>query len=221
MMQCIPYRCVSQSCSSSFCLLFSQLFLQDGCAETGLLSGNVQWFQDNAFRLCPCNGTIFIFALDCVIFCSWGKIYLELSMLTSNADEWNHISEGITVGAVLSFPSLCLNVSYLVSCDVCCQSYFMATSALLLYLSLVKTLTNGQDSILEQSLAAHRKWNLDLCLDFLLNVYYLQYLGAFIYCFFGFIWDNRELTPTRIAAKTIMYLLALATKAHTPFFRER
>ena len=91
------------------------------------------------------------------------------------------------MGAVLSFPSLCLSVSYLVSCDVCCQSYFMATSALLLYLSLVKTLTNGQDSILEQSLAAHRKWNLDLCLDFLLNVYYLQYLGAFIYCFFGFI----------------------------------
>jgi hypothetical protein len=84
---------VTQSCSSSFGLLFSQLFLQDGCAETALLSGNVQWFQDNACRLCPCNGTIFIFAFDCIIFCSWGKIFLELSMLTSNADEWNHISE--------------------------------------------------------------------------------------------------------------------------------
>jgi hypothetical protein len=68
---------VTQSCSSSFGLLFSQLFLQDGCAETALLSGNVQ----------------FIFAFDCIIFCSWGKIFLELSMLTSNADEWNHISE--------------------------------------------------------------------------------------------------------------------------------
>ena len=74
-----------------------------------------------------------------------------------------------------SFLSISL-LQCMVSCDVCCQSYFMAISAQLLYLSLVKTLTNGQDSILEQSLAAHRKWNLDLC------------LASFSFFYFLFLW---------------------------------
>jgi len=103
------------------------------------------------------------------------------------------------------------------------MSYFMAISALVLYLSSVKTLANKSMIVfsidpqqLYQSFAARKKWSLDLHLYYLLNIYYLQYyLVSFTIVFCPWFEANYELTPAGIAAKAIVSLIALATKADT------
>jgi hypothetical protein len=75
-------------------LYFFQLCLQNGCAEKPLLSRNVPRFQDNAYKLCPCNGTVLV--LVSLTSSVVEAVCLELTMPASNVDKdgWVTVSCG-------------------------------------------------------------------------------------------------------------------------------
>lgn len=219
MMQYISlhYPYVTWSCRSSAVPLLFQLCLQDGCAETTLLSRNVQWFQDDACRMCPSNGTITIFCFYSIIYCSLGKIFIELKISSSNAENgWlkPYIWKRTTVGAVLAF------FISLPQCVKSCDGWAISWQ-FLCYCCICPQLNPWLifDSIdpqqLDQSLAAHKKWILDLHWYYLLNIYYLQHLASFTIVFCSWFEANKELTPAGIVSKAIVPLIALATKADT------